>query len=72
MANQSTAALHHEIQLRNKIRLAAKGVQDIMLQTPGAVDIPKRLARQIFGIKVIACCFQTDGIFVLHADGNHL
>lgn len=66
MADQPAVPLHHEIQLRDKGGIVPEDVQDIMLQTSGAVHVPKGLARQLFRFAVVVFRFQTDGVILVH------
>ena len=60
MADNLSPFLHHEIQFRNKVRVAAVPVQHIMLRTSGAVHIPKGLAREVLHLTEIGGCFKPD------------
>lgn len=65
--------LHHEIQLRDKGGIVPEDVQDIMLQTSGAVHIPERFPDEIFNFSLLFLFFQTDTIiFSVHCFSHFL
>ena len=58
---QLTVQLHHKVQLRHEIRVAAIAMQHIVLCAAGMVNIPKRLAGQVFNVAIVVFVLQTNG-----------
>ena len=61
--------LHHKVKFRDEVGVGSVLVEHIMLQTSRAIDVPKRLAREVLYFSIIFGLFQTDvhfyGLLVL-------
>ena len=60
MAYQPAILLHHEVKLRNEVRIAPVTVEHIMLGTSRAIYIPKSLAGENLHLTVIFRSFKSD------------
>lgn len=60
------AELHHEVQLRNEIRMTPEVMKDIVFRAPRPIHIPKRLPAKIFNCSVIAFRLMTDNVILIH------
>ena len=69
MTHNLTVFLHDKVKFRDKGRVCAEGVQDIVLQTSGTVDIPECLAGQVFHGTVVGRGFVANDN-VLHDDSS--
>ena len=55
------AVQHHDkVQLRHEGRVVPVAVQHIVLHAAGAIDVPKGLAGQGFGVSIVVLCFRTN------------
>jgi hypothetical protein len=60
MAYDSALLLHHQVQLRDEVGVAAVLVEDVMLGAPGAVDVPECLAGEVLHFAEILGLFGSD------------
>ena len=60
MADQTALLLHHEVQLRDEIRIVPVLMQDKMLRAAGAVHIPEGFPRKVLHRAVFFGFFQSD------------
>ena len=60
VTHDAAILLHHEVQLRDEIRVAAILVQHEMLGASGTVDVPESLAGQNLHLAVIFRSFESD------------
>ena len=73
LADELPVLFHHEVQLRDKIRVIAELMQNIMLQTAGAVDVPERLAYEIFYLMPLFGAFESYcASFFIHCNSSFL
>ena len=60
MADKTALLLHHEVKLRDEIRIAPVLMQDKMLRAAGAINIPEGLPCEVFHRAVFFGFLQSD------------
>jgi hypothetical protein len=53
MAYNHAVFLHHKVKFRDEVGVGSVLVEHIMLQASRAIDIPKRLAREVLYLSII-------------------
>ena len=57
MADDLAILFHHEIQFRNKVGVISISVEHIMLGASGTIDVPERLACEVFHLAIVLWLF---------------
>ena len=60
MPDYPAVFLHHQVQLRDKVGIAAVAVQHIVLGASGTIDVPESLARQVLHLAVVVGLLQSN------------
>ena len=62
--NEPAFLFHHEVKLYYERRIVTEHMEQIVLATPGAVDVPERFSYKFFIFPVVFFLLQTDGYVV--------
>ena len=61
MPDDPAVLLHHEIKLRDEVRITPELIQHIMLRASGAIHVPEGFASEVFNSAIIGRGFESDG-----------
>ena len=59
VADHAAVLFHHEVQLRDEVRMAAILIQHKMLRASGAINVPECLPREVLHLAVIGRGFKS-------------